>query len=115
MHSFFLRTSVLSFKKSKTGLFQSGEVFSGDEHRKTPTPTAPPPSESSRCPPGHDRDGAPSLVAVSLASTTKQLEADVTSTPQFVSAEEEETAETMEFCRQLKEQVVVSLFNGFGN
>lgn len=79
--------------------------MTGDDQQKIPTPTAPPPSESSRCAPSHDHDGAVSFVAPSFASTTKQLESDTTAAPHFISAEEEETAETMEFCRQLVEQV----------
>ncbi|VDK83213.1 unnamed protein product [Litomosoides sigmodontis] len=82
-------------------------VLTGDDQQKIPTPTAPPPSESSRCAPSHDHDGAVSFVAPSFASTTKQLESDATAAPHFISAEEEETAETMEFCRQLVEQVTV--------
>uniref|UniRef100_A0A8R1XXB7 VHS domain-containing protein n=1 Tax=Onchocerca volvulus TaxID=6282 RepID=A0A8R1XXB7_ONCVO len=82
-------------------------VFSSDDHQKIPTPTAPPPSESSRCAPSQDRDGTISLAAPSFASTTKQLEGDATATSHFISTEEEETAETMEFCRQLVEQVTV--------
>ncbi|MCP9266169.1 Hepatocyte growth factor-regulated tyrosine kinase substrate [Dirofilaria immitis] len=77
------------------------------DHQQIPTPTAPPPSESSRCAPSHDRDGTVSLAAPSFASTTKQLEGDAAATSHFISAEEEETAETMEFCRQLVEQVTV--------
>uniref|UniRef100_A0A915PHA4 Hepatocyte growth factor-regulated tyrosine kinase substrate n=1 Tax=Setaria digitata TaxID=48799 RepID=A0A915PHA4_9BILA len=82
-------------------------VFSSDDHQKIPTPTAPPPSESSRCAQSHDRDGTVSLAAPSFASTTKQLEGDATAASHFISTEEEETAETMEFCRQLVEQVTV--------
>lgn len=76
----------------------------GVERRKTPTPTAPPPSESSMS--RHDAT-TDSGGAFSVASTTKQLDGDTTPTPQFGTADEEETAETMEFCRQLREQVTV--------
>lgn len=79
--------------------------MTGDDQQKVPAPTAPPPSESSRCAPSHDHDGNVSLVAPSLASTTKQLESDTTVATHFISTEEEQTAETMEFCRQLVEQV----------
>lgn len=86
----------------------------GVERRKTPTPTAPPPSESSMS--RHDAT-TDSGGAFSVASTTKQLDGDTTPTPQFGTADEEETAETMEFCRQLREQVglvVVSCLDGLG-
>lgn len=90
----------------------AGTVFNGEERRITPTPTAPPPSDSSR---SHSQGGGPNfepelthlLRAMSVASTTKQLDGGATPTPQFLSTEEEETAETMEFCRQLREQVTV--------
>ncbi|KAL3981499.1 VHS domain family protein [Acanthocheilonema viteae] len=82
-------------------------VLTVDGQQKIPTPTAPPPSESSRCAPSHDHDGTVSLIAPSFASTTKQLESDTTAASHFISTEEEETAETMEFCRQLVEQVTV--------
>ncbi|CAG9539144.1 unnamed protein product [Cercopithifilaria johnstoni] len=82
-------------------------VVAGDDQQKIPTPTAPPPSESSRCAPSHDHDGGVSLVAPSFVSTTKQLESDPAAASHFISTEEEETAETMEFCRQLVEQVTV--------
>ncbi|EJW86388.1 VHS domain-containing protein [Wuchereria bancrofti] len=86
---------------------QQNAVSTNDGHQKVSTPTAPPPSESSRCAPSHDRDGTVSFAAPSFASTTKQLESDTTAASHFISAEEEETAETMEFCRQLVEQVTV--------
>ncbi|VDN82386.1 unnamed protein product [Brugia pahangi] len=86
---------------------QRNAVSTNDCHQKVSTPTAPPPSESSRCAPSHGRDGTVSFAAPSFASTTKQLESDTTAASHFISAEEEETAETMEFCRQLVEQVTV--------
>lgn len=86
-------------------------VVGGYERHKTPTPTAPPPSESSnsRGMRNNDNlnDSVCSLGGISLASTQKQLEGVITPTPQFSCAEDEQTAETMEFCKQLREQVTV--------
>ncbi|VDM99025.1 unnamed protein product [Thelazia callipaeda] len=77
------------------------------DHQKMPTPTAPPPSESSRCALYQDRDGASSIISPSFTTTAKHPDCDATPASQFITAEEEETAETMEFCRQLAEQVTV--------
>lgn len=85
-------------------------MLNGEEWHLNTTPTAPPQSESSRSysqggGTNPERELARSLGAMSIASTTKQLDGDATPTRNLVSAEEEETAETMEFCRQLREQV----------
>lgn len=73
-------------------------------------PTAPPPSESSHSRSTRNTDASEavgSLGAVSVASTYKQLNGDATPTPQLSNTDDEQSAETMEFCRQLMEQVTV--------
>lgn len=74
-----------------------------------PAPTAPPPSELShtRFTPNSTNQLAPLLGTMSLTSTMKHTDGNATPVGQFGTAEEEEIAETMEFCRQLREQVVV--------
>lgn len=75
-------------------------------------PTAPPPSDSSHSRKTSTKEDAlaSSFHDFSVTSTTKQLDGLLTPTPQFGNPDDEEAAETMEFCRQLKEQAFLKIF-----
>uniref|UniRef100_A0A0N5AQC4 Hepatocyte growth factor-regulated tyrosine kinase substrate n=1 Tax=Syphacia muris TaxID=451379 RepID=A0A0N5AQC4_9BILA len=80
-----------------------------EDMRKTAIPSAPPPSESSY---SYSASRSEKVVDEQSITTTggvelmqQKLDGNVTPTAQVITDEEEQTAETMEFCRQIFDEV----------